>query len=141
MEIGNLGLAIANSGVLLTRSALQLMNMDRQVLRAADVSGKHDRAVGGAEGAPKSSSAGGSGGGSGGNSGAGSGSNSVGPRLKRTKKRRPLTTTTTAAAAVATTVPVGRPATLAVPVSGAASSSFGTPEHNSAEHSTDEDAL
>merc|ERR1711991_1096939 len=32
-EIGSLGLAIANAGVLLTRSALTLMNVDRQILK------------------------------------------------------------------------------------------------------------
>lgn len=35
-EVGALGLALANACVLLTRSTLTLMNVDRQVLRAAD---------------------------------------------------------------------------------------------------------
>jgi hypothetical protein len=35
-EVGILGLTIANAGVLLTRSALELMNIDRQVLRRSD---------------------------------------------------------------------------------------------------------
>lgn len=35
-EVGHLGLAIANAGVLLTRAALKLMNVDRQILRKTD---------------------------------------------------------------------------------------------------------
>ena len=35
-EVGHLGLAIANAGVLLTRAALKLMNVDRQILRRTD---------------------------------------------------------------------------------------------------------
>merc|ERR1711991_765794 len=45
-EVGNLGLAIANAGVLLTRAALELMNTDRQVIRKADRKEKPSSAAG-----------------------------------------------------------------------------------------------
>ena len=44
-EVGTLGLAIANAGVLVTRSCLFLMNVDRQVLRGSESKHKSSTSV------------------------------------------------------------------------------------------------
>ena len=49
-EIGNLGLSIANAGVLLTRSALSLMNVDRQILKHHERKSKTPKETNSSEG-------------------------------------------------------------------------------------------
>jgi len=88
-EVGALGLAIANAGVLVTKSCLQLMNIDRQILRGCESSKKSGSSASSSKDVDNDSS-GGRGGGGGGSGGGKTPKTKRKQRLQKTGKDRNL---------------------------------------------------